>query len=225
MLRHRMFLVSLLLAVVAAAPAALAAEAKGKDTDADGILDAHEKALGMPIETKNVLKVIAESPPVPEKRKTDKYDATKDLLSLEYCHVGGDRHVWRVTLVEPFRPKDSVLHFYIDADANRETGRKGVGCEYMVTTAGGGVYTNQYSTDGKLSRGPKQSLVVVGDSVLVSHDLKISRDAKGLRYSIRVSCHTIPPKGERVPAMSDGMTVVVKEWPVTKGPVPERPKK
>ena len=225
MLRRIMFLLVLALGICLGLPVASGADAKAKDTDGDGISDEHEAMLGMPVDKANVLKVIAESPPFPEKRRTAKYDATKDVLSLEYCHVGKDRHVWRVSFVEKPRLKDTVLHLYIDADANTKTGRKDVGCEYMVTTAGGRSYTNAFSPDGKYIRGPKQSVLVVGKTVLISNDLKLSCTEKGFKYAIRVLCHTIPPKGQRAPAMSDGVSVQVKEWPATEGPVPERPKK
>ena len=217
----RLLVIGLLAALVALAPMASAAE-KAADKDGDGLTDKQEAVLGSHVEKAEGFKVIAESPVTPEKHRRPTYDGSKDLVKVEFCHVGEDRYLWRVTMAEEPKPKDTVLHLYIDTDSNKATGRKDRGNEYMASVVGGRGYNMQYSSDGKPSAGPKVVYVVQGNALIMSSDLKLGRDAKGISYSLYVLCHNNIKK----PTMSDGIGLfLVKEFPARPGTVPERVEK
>ena len=212
-------LVALVVIMLVVAP-----NARSQDKDADGLTDEQEKVLGSHVDKPEQFKLIAENPVRPEKNRRPTYDGSKDLVKVEFCHVGEDRYLWRVTMAEAPNLKDTVLHLYLDADSDKTTGRKDRGNEYMASVVGGKGQCLQYAPDGKLSTGPKVVYVVQGNAVIMSSDVKLGRDDKGIRYSIDVLCHNIAKPGEKT-KMSDYLKLMVKEFPVRPGTVPERVKK
>ncbi|NQT51582.1 hypothetical protein HQ576_06010, partial [bacterium] len=106
------------------------------------------------------------------------------------------------------RPADTVLHLYVDADANPDTGRKGpkggsfTGTEYMLTVAAGRGRTTHFTPDGHQSNGPPVTYVVHGNTLLLSADIALGRDAQGLRFGLYVLCHSTTESGQS-PRMSD----------------------
>lgn len=226
MLSRFSFSVVLVAALLMLLPLASAQDAE-KDTDKDGLTDAQEKILGSHPDQAEEFKLLNKDGLESEaRRKKPTYDATKDILTFEYCHVGEERHMWRVTFAEPFRPEDSVLHFYVDADADKKTGRKKVGNEYMLTIDGGKARLAVYTPEGKGSGGPAPAVVMTDNAVIMSADVKLSRDDKGIRYSIRVLCHTRKARRDEPAKMYDGISwISVEGFPVRPGTVPQRPRK
>ncbi len=183
--------------------------AASADSDGDGVTDAHEKVLGTDLAHKDDLRVILDDGIESAKRREAKgYDSTKDFLTVESAHVAEDRHLWRISFAAVPRPLDTVLHLYVNADANEKTGRPGppggsyTGTEYMLTMAAGRAYSTHYDAAGTRSSGPPVTYVVAGKSILMSADIPLGRDAKGLRYALYVLCHTTTKDGQRA-AMSD----------------------
>ena len=184
-------IVVLLLVLLAVAPIV-----RAQDRDGDGLTDAQEKTLGADPGCPDRFSVLVKDAQQREsRRRSPRYDATKDVVKLEFCHVGGNRYLWRVTLAAPPRLKDTVLHLYIDADSDKTTGRKGRGTEYMVSVVRGSGRTGEYSPDGERGSGLAPSFVTAGNAVVVSADLNLGRDAKGIRYDLYVLCHTLAPRG------------------------------
>ena len=99
-----------------------------QDTDRDGIVDRAEIILGTDPHHADVFTPIMEDTPETHAiRKSDQYDASKDILQVEFCHIGEDRSLWEITFSGPVNLKDTVLHLYIDADSDTATGRSGPG--------------------------------------------------------------------------------------------------
>ena len=177
-----------------------------QDADGDGLTDAQEEVLGANPQAAESLQVIIEDGlESEERRKAEGYDPTKDVLTIEFCHVAEDRYLWRATFAEAPRLEDTVLHLYVDADADDDTGRKNgmVGTEYMLSVVGGGATSGYYAPEGARSGGPGVAFVTAGNSLLMSADVELGRDEKGVRYALYVLCHTATrARGER-PGMSD----------------------
>jgi hypothetical protein len=185
---------------------AMAAE---NDRDGDGILDSHEEILGSDPGRCDVFHTILDDGRQPEtQRRRPGYDATKDVTKVEFGHAGGNRYLWRVTFAEPPRPENTVLHLYVDADANPNTGRKSTpggpvhGTDYMLSVVGGQGTSQQFTADGLGSAGPVVSFVVQGNALILSADVELGRNAEGIAYGLYVLCHTATAD-RRGPTMSD----------------------
>ena len=199
---------TVVLAGIAAVAIACAAQvyAQAADRDRDGLSDKGEEILGTHPDKPDAFRVIIRDRVESEKRRKAKgYDPTKDFVTVEFCHAGEDRYVWRTTFAEAPRPKDTVLHLYVDADADSATGRKGspnaasTGTEYMVTMAAGGARATCYTPEGGRAPNVAAAYVVQGKTLTMSADLTLGRDDKGIRYALYVLCHTAVKR----PTMSD----------------------
>ena len=216
--------------VVGLAAAATGA-ARAVDSDGDGIRDEHEKVLGTdPAHPEHLRAIIEDGVESEARRRTDTYDAAKDFTRVEFCHVGDDRYLWRITLAAAPRLEDTVLHLYVDADADGATGRQGpkgaasTGTEYMLSVVGGRATSNHYFPNGSRENGPPVSFVVDGNRVLMSADVDLARDEHGVRYALYVLCHTVATAGNR-PAMSDSCGKrVIAGVPISKRPKILRPR-
>ncbi|MDP7305777.1 MAG: hypothetical protein QGG09_21875, partial [Pirellulaceae bacterium] len=172
------------------------------DGDGDGIRDDHEEVLGTDLRRAESLRVVLDDGLESEQRRgaTD-YDATKDFTKIEFCHVGGDRYLWRATFATVPRLDDTVFHLYVDADADDSTGRQGpegtasTGTEYMLSVVGGRGTSSFYDLDGSRTNGPSVTHVVVGNTLLVSADIELGRDDRGARFALYVLCHAIAQPG------------------------------
>ncbi|NOX54203.1 MAG: hypothetical protein GXP27_07120, partial [Planctomycetes bacterium] len=97
--------------------------------------------------------------------------------------------------------KDTVFHLYVDADADPTTGRKSAetaphrGTDYMLSVIGGMGRSTQYDAEGHVRSGPPVSFAVEGNTLLVSADINLKRDDRGVRYSLYVLCHTLTSAG------------------------------
>ena len=180
-----------------------------KDTDGDGISDQHEEVLGTDPQSPDRLQLVIEDGAESEARRAAKgYDATKDFATIEFCHVGDDRYLWRATFAAEPRLDDTVFHLYVDADADQETGRKGpdgaasTGTEYMLSVVGSRGTSSHYDPEGNQTSGPPVTHVVCGNTLLVSADVNLGRSPEGVRYALYVLCHTTTDSKEN-PRMSD----------------------
>ncbi len=215
-----------LLLTFALSPAAAMA-AGPADGDGDGIADRDEEVLGTePGAAESFQTVIDEGLESETRRARTGYDPSKDFLTIEFCHVGDDRYLWRATFAGPPKLEDTVFHLYVDADADETTGRKGSpeaayrGTEYMLTVAGGTGHSSHYTPDGLSGAGPPVNFAVEGNRLLISADVDLGRDADGVRYDLYVLCHTVTNSG-RSPRMSDSSAKV----PVAGVPLSPRKKR
>jgi len=196
------------------------------DADRDGIDDAQEDTLGTDPQSPERLQVVLDDGlESAASRARETYDGSKDFARVEFCHVGGDRYLWRVTFAEPPRLADTVLHLYIDADHDATTGRKSpgsgiAGTDYMLSVVGDRGSSSAFSADGQQTPGPAVRHLVSGNAVLISADVSLDRDAEGVRCGLYVLCHTTTSVDKPSPRMSDSSAKVT----VAKVPLSERPK-
>jgi len=186
-----------------AAPALSLAQEAPRDTDGDGIPDREEEILGTDPRWAEPLSPILDDGPEPEARRQQPgYDATKDVVKVDFGNVAEDRCLWRVTLADAPRLADTVLHLYVDADADAATGRKSspestvTGTDFMLSVVGDRGTSNSYRPDGAVVPGPAVSHVVLGNAVLMTADVNLGRDASGLRCALYVLCHTMTKENQ-----------------------------
>lgn len=172
------------------------------DRDGDGIHDDHEEILGTDPDRAEPLRVVLDGGPESEiRRRSADYGATKDFTKIEFCHVGGDRYLWRVTFAGAPRLDDTVFHLYIDADAGGATGRQGpeaaasTGTEYMLSVVGGRGISSFFDPSGKQTNGPPVTHVVETNTLLISADIELARDERGARFAMYVLCHATTQPG------------------------------
>ncbi len=192
------------------------------DRDGDGIRDDHEEVLGTdPGHAESLRVVLDDGPEAESRRRSDDYDATKDFTKIEFCHVGGDRYLWRATFAAAPRLDDTVFHLYVDADADASTGRQGregassTGTEYMLSVVGGRGSSRLFDPSGKQTNGPPVTHVVDGNTLLISADIELGRDDRGARFALYVLCHNIPPPGSNAEMSKASKKRVVENVPLS----------
>jgi len=215
----------LLVSCLNAAVIAVAAESTA-DRDRDGIPDPLERQLGTdPDHAESLQVVLSDGVEPAARRERPDYDGSKDVEQVEFCHVGNDRYLWRVCMAAQLRLEDTVLHLYIDADADENTGRKvssgapNHGTEYMLSVVGGRGRSTWYDVEGTSRPGPAVTFAVQDQSVLISADVDLKREPAGIRYDLYVLCHTITDS-DTSPRMSDS----TPKRPISKVPASKRPK-
>jgi hypothetical protein len=179
-----------------------------QDTDGDGISDANEEILGTdPGFAEELLLVHEDGVESEAARAKEGYDATKDVVKVEFCHVAEDRYLWRTTFVEPPDAAAMVHHLYVDADSDEETGREGYGVEYMLTLAGGRARTTHYDAGGNQIPGPVVTVIADGNCLLTCADVDLGRNDDGVAYSVWVLCHSATPNEQPMSDSTDHFDV------------------
>jgi hypothetical protein len=114
----------LMIVVLAFVPATVFAAEPAPDRN--GTADDPEEILGIdPQAFDRLLAILDDGLESATVRTRDTYDGSKDFTHVEFCHVGDDRYLWRVTFADPPQLSDTVLHLYVDADHDPATGRRG----------------------------------------------------------------------------------------------------
>jgi len=175
-----------------------------QDADGDGLTDAQEAALGTPADRPEVLQTILQDGPESDARRAQEtYFAGQDILDVAFGHVAEDRVLWRASFNGPPDLAKTTLHFYVDADADDQTGRQSAGSaqgtEYMLTITGGTARVTAFAPDGSGGKVVPLRYAVTGNDVWISSDLPLKRDAAGLAFNLYLLCHT----SNSSPAMSD----------------------
>ncbi len=197
-MRSRCVLLMVLIVPIASLPCLAA------DTDGDGLEDAIEEKLGTNPELPENLQLIHEDGvESEERRQAEGYDASKDVVTVELCHVAEDRYLWRTTFAAEPTLDDTVHHLYIDADADENTGREGYGVEYMLSVAGGRPQSNFYTAEGDRGSGPVVYLATEGNTLYTCADVDLGRDDRGARFRMWVLCHTTTSQEQPRASMTD----------------------
>lgn len=192
------------------------------DRDGDGLPDTVEEALGSdPALADAFTIVIDRRATVTAAEPVER--ACRHFAMVECAHAGGNRFLWRITFAAPPQLDDTVLHLYVDADADTKTGRQGAanapttGIDYMLSVVAGTSRATRYSGTGRSIPAPQVSHAIVGNSVVLSADVDLARDRAGASYGLYVLCHTVSGK---TPSVSFSSPRV----PVTGIALTDRPK-
>ena len=86
----------------------------------------------------------ADDQPCWHPRGKKRYFASHDITKVYFGNIAGNRFMWRIEFLKPIDKDQLSFIIYLDADNKNETGRKKVGCEFMLTPTG----TTVYSPDG-----------------------------------------------------------------------------
>jgi len=154
--------------------------AHARDTDGDGLTDAVEERLGTNKDVREQLQSLGEYP------ANRKEQAELDIVRVDFGNVAKNRWLWAIRFAEPYTLENAQLIVYLDADDDRTTGRKELGCEWMLSHRGGRAGVTAFAPDGS-TRAARPPRVALADGVLyICHDAVI-RQAKGrsvFRFSV-----------------------------------------
>ena len=162
----------LLLALLVALPA----WALDGDADGDGLPDAVEKLLGTdPGSADQLVRVASDKTREQGDRVgKDNYSPGLDLTGLWLGNAGGDRYLWRVDFAAPYESANSGLIIYLDADGDPKTGRRDMGCEYMIVSSQGAASVRAFTPEGvESAQGCRAA--VLGASLYLCADLKLKQ--------------------------------------------------
>lgn len=225
-----MLLRSLMLVLLILVPGGqrLAGEPEVAEDDLGNVL---MESLGIDLPTLDRLqRILDDGPESAAARARETYQGSQDVLQVDFAHAGEDRYLWRVTCAEPPRLADTVLHLYVDADDDAATGRRGPagssvgGTDFMLSVVADRGTASAFSAEGRQTSGPAVRHLVRGNTVLISADLPLGRDALGVRYGLYVLCHTTTTAERPSPRMSDSSAKVrVANVPVSDQPKRMRP--
>jgi len=176
-----------------------------QDADGDGLSDAQEAALGTPADRAEIMTTVIEDGPEPEARRAlPTYVAGQDILDVAFGHVAEDRQLWRVTFNGEPDLAQTVLHFYVDSDADPKTGRQGAGAaqgtDYMLSIPAGSARVSAFAPDGTAGKPVPLRFQVAGQAVWICADVSLRQGAGGLDHNLYLLCHTANSPS---PPMSD----------------------
>jgi len=151
--------------------------ALAQDRDADTIPDAVEEQLATAPDLAEELVVIGEDP-VGEGTDREQYAPCHDIARVLFGNVAGDRYIWCVEFADDFRPDESGVIFYIDADSDASTGRQqgAEGTEYMLHFSGGQANTTQFAPEGGTESGVPARYVAEGNRLYCTFDLPLDQE-------------------------------------------------
>jgi len=148
--------------VVAAAPA--------QDTDGDGLDDAVEEQLGTNPAARERLETLGKYP------ANRKDGPTLDVVRVDFGNVAADRWVWAIRFAQSYTFDNATLIVYVDADNDPKTGRKDMGCEWMLSHRCGAPGVTAFAPDGSHVAARSPRIALVNGVLYVCHDAKIKQD-------------------------------------------------
>jgi hypothetical protein len=170
------FVVCALVAGLLASWAATGERGFAQDRDADTIPDAVEEQLATSPDSAEELVVIGEDP-VGEGADREQYAPCHDVTRMLFGNVAGDRYIWCIEFADDFRPDESGVILYIDADNDAATGRQNgaEGTEFMLHFSGGQASTSQFPPGGDQSPGVPARYVADGNRLYCTFDLPLNQ--------------------------------------------------
>ncbi|MBU0608388.1 MAG: fibronectin type III domain-containing protein, partial [Armatimonadetes bacterium] len=113
-----------------------------QDTDRDGLPDAVEEQLATDPQFAEQLQMIGTF----ERPASDK--GAMQFAKVEFGNVGQQRWLWVIHYQKPYSFRNAQIIIYLDADNNPQTGRTGMGCEYMFSHNEGQGGVTAFAPDG-----------------------------------------------------------------------------
>jgi len=113
-----------------------------QDTDRDGLPDAVEEQLATDPQCAEPLQTVGTF----TRPASDK--GAMQFAQVQFGNVGQHRWLWAIHFQKPYSFANSTLILYLDADNNHQTGRTGMGCEYMFSHSEGLGGVTAFAPDG-----------------------------------------------------------------------------
>ena len=168
------------LAWIACALMGIAIPCLAQDADGDSLADAVEAVLGTDPRFAESLVDVGQFAAT----RTERPEL--DVVGVRMANVARDRWLWAIRFAQPYTFDNSSLILYVDTDNDPGTGRKDMGCEFMLAHNAGAPGVTAFAPDGTgvSSTAPR---VAIGDGVLyICFDCSI-KQAGGqslLRYTV-----------------------------------------
>ena len=175
--------VSRMALVLISALGCLAPAAWAQDRDRDGMSDALEAGLATDPGFAETLEVVAEGKtykPTPAK------PARYDVARMRFGNVAKGRWLWAIEFAEPYSFDNASLILYLDADDNRATGRKGIGCEVMYGCSQGKPWVSAYAADGTRGSYPGPRIGLERGVLYIGADIDIKQAGGRSKFSFSV---------------------------------------
>lgn len=104
-----------------------------------------------------------------------------------------DRWLWAVRFARPYEFNNSTLIVYLDADNDAATGRKGMGCEVMLSHDRGRPGVTAFAADGAHRPAPLPRAALVSGVLYLCHDGPIEQEGERSVFRFTVLSETREP--------------------------------
>ncbi len=108
------------------------------------------------------------------------------LTRVQFANVAHQRWLWAISFQQPYVLKNAQIIIYLDAYNNPQTGRKGMGCEVMLSHNEGQAGYTGFAPDGTSAPWPTPRVAIHDGILYLCSDgpLKQENGRSAFRYSI-----------------------------------------
>ncbi|NCO36841.1 MAG: hypothetical protein AUJ92_03045 [Armatimonadetes bacterium CG2_30_59_28] len=176
--------------------------ADGTDTDGDGITDEVEQQLFTPVDVKPELLPVATSKNENYTEEQAKVNAP-DLLSLEACHVGARRLLFKVTFARRPNFGNATFIVYADLDNNQDTGRQDNlsvrGADVMVVASNNQMSVSRHNPSFNSGNTTIAGAALVGNVLYITLDAAIPESGDNIPVALQLLSQREGGKGDYTP--------------------------
>lgn len=129
-----------------------------------------------------------------------KHPSLNTFHRLWHCPIARGRHIFKAEFTRPFVTENTVYHLYLDADDDRDTGRKDKGhrgVDGMFTVSGGYASLSRHNASGASVRGSAARRIIEGNVVYLSADVPIKQEGGKSVFEYHITFYVKSAKGQR----------------------------
>jgi hypothetical protein len=151
-----------------------------QDADRDGLPDAVEEQLATDPAFAEPLQTVGTF----TRAAGDK--GAMQFAKIEFGNVGQHRWLWAIHFQQPYSFKNAQIIIYLDSDNDPQTGRTGMGCEYMFSHNEGAAGVTAFAPDGANIAGPTPRVALHNGVLYMCVDCPIKQEngQSVFRYTI-----------------------------------------